>query len=168
ASIPHIQELRAGGVAWPEARKVWSEPEAAGPHCRLARILRSGPCLASDAAGATFLRPLMRRAPNLSYDEPAVSVIIPTYNRAASLEVAVRSVLAQTHRPAEVIIVDDGSVDGTAELCASFPEPVRYIRQENAGVSAARNRGLREARGEYVALLDSDDVWHASKLETQL
>lgn len=95
-------------------------------------------------------------------------MIIPTYNRAASLEVAVRSVLAQTHRPAEVIIVDDGSVDGTAELCASFPEPVRYIRQENAGVSAARNRGLREARGEYIALLDSDDVWHATKLETQL
>ncbi|HEX7090796.1 MAG TPA: glycosyltransferase family A protein [Longimicrobiales bacterium] len=110
----------------------------------------------------------MRTAPNLDYDEPAVSVIIPTYNRAAYLEAAVRSVLAQTHRPAEVIIVDDGSVDDTAAICMSLPEPVRYVRQENAGVSAARNRGLREAKGEYVALLDSDDVWHATKLETQL
>ena len=110
----------------------------------------------------------MRRAPNLDYDEPAVSVIIPTYNRAAYLEAAVRSVLAQTHRPAEVIIVDDGSTDGTAEFCMSFSEPVRYIRQENAGVSAARNRGIREAKGEYLAFLDSDDTWHPTKLETQL
>ena len=110
----------------------------------------------------------MPRAAKPDFDEPAVSVIIPTCNRAAYLEAAVRSVLAQTHRPAEVIIVDDGSTDGTAELCMSFPEPVQYIRQENAGVSAARNRGIRNAKGEYVALLDSDDVWHATKLETQL
>ena len=110
----------------------------------------------------------MRTAPNLDYDEPAVSVIIPTYNRAAYLEAAVRSVLAQTHRPSEVIIVDDGSTDDTAELCMSFPEPVRYIRQDNAGVSAARDRGIREAKGEYLAFLDSDDVWHPTKLETQL
>jgi GT2 family glycosyltransferase len=97
-----------------------------------------------------------------------VSVIIPTYNHAESLPQTVASILQQTHPPLEVIIVDDGSVDDTEGVCAGMPDPVRYIRQENAGVSAARNRGIAEARGEWVALADSDDLWDPGKLEVQL
>jgi glycosyltransferase involved in cell wall biosynthesis len=99
---------------------------------------------------------------------PGVSVIIPTYNHAESLPQTVGSILQQTHPPLEVIIVDDGSKDHTESVCAAMPEPVRYIRQENAGVSAARNRGIAEARGEWVALADSDDLWDPGKLEVQL
>ncbi len=96
-----------------------------------------------------------------------VSVIIPSYNRAEWLPATVASVLAQTHPATEILIIDDGSTDNTREVCAGFPAPVRYIRQANAGVGAARNHGMREARGEYVALVDSDDVWEPAKLEVQ-
>jgi glycosyltransferase involved in cell wall biosynthesis len=112
--------------------------------------------------------------PNRKSDEtesgymPDISVILPTYNRAGWLEGTVRSILAQTHAPVEVLIVDDGSTDDTAEVCGAFPPPVRYLRQENGGVSAARNRGIREARGEWIALADSDDLWERNKLEVQL
>ena len=99
---------------------------------------------------------------------PTVSVVIPSYNRAGWLPAAVGSVLAQTHPATEILIVDDGSTDNSAEVCAAFPAPVRYIRQQNAGVSAARNRGMREATGEFIALLDSDDLWVPEKLAVQL
>jgi glycosyltransferase involved in cell wall biosynthesis len=99
---------------------------------------------------------------------PTVSVILPTYNRASWLPQTVASLLQQTQPPLEVLIVDDGSTDDTAAVCRSFPEPVRYLRQENAGVSAARNRGIAEARGEWIALADSDDLWVPGKLEIQL
>ncbi len=99
---------------------------------------------------------------------PTVSVVIPSYNRAGWLPAAVGSVLAQTHPATEILIVDDGSTDNSAEVCAAFPAPVRYIRQQNAGVSAARNRGMREATGEFIALLDSDDLWLPEKLAVQL
>jgi GT2 family glycosyltransferase len=99
---------------------------------------------------------------------PTVSVVIPTYNRAGWLPGAVGSVLAQTAAVLEVLVVDDGSTDNSAEVCAGFPAPVRYIRQKNAGVSAARNRGMGEARGEFIALLDSDDLWVPEKLAVQL
>jgi len=98
----------------------------------------------------------------------SVTVVIPAYNRAEWLPISVGSVLAQTVQPLEVLIVDDGSTDNTAEVCAGFPAPVRYIRQPNAGVSAARNRGMREARGDFIALLDSDDLWEPAKLEVQV
>ncbi|MEO8140743.1 MAG: glycosyltransferase [Gemmatimonadota bacterium] len=97
-----------------------------------------------------------------------VSVVIPSYNRAGWLPGAVASVLAQTAPPLEILIVDDGSTDNSAEVCAGFPAPVRYIRQPNAGVSAARNRGIAEAKGEWIALLDSDDLWIPEKLAVQL
>jgi GT2 family glycosyltransferase len=97
-----------------------------------------------------------------------VSVIIATYNHAVSLPQTVASILQQTHPPLEVIIVDDGSTDDTEAVCADLPSPVRYIRQENSGVSAARNRGITEARGEWVALADSDDLWAPEKLAVQL
>jgi glycosyltransferase involved in cell wall biosynthesis len=100
-----------------------------------------------------------------------VSVVVPTYNRAHCIEKAVDSALDQSHRQLEVLVVDDGSSDGTrAKLARRYEgEPrVRYFFQRNQGVSAARNHGLREVRGEYVALLDSDDVWHPWKIEAQL
>jgi glycosyltransferase involved in cell wall biosynthesis len=97
-----------------------------------------------------------------------VTVIIPTFNRAAWLPETVRSVLSQIVAPLEILIVDDGSTDDTAAVCGQFPEPVRYIRQDNAGVGAARNRGAAEARGEWLAFLDSDDLWTPDKLEVQL
>ena len=101
-------------------------------------------------------------------ETPAVSVIIPTYNRGRWLPATVASVLAQTLPSLEILIVDDGSTDDTAAVCAEFSYPVRYIRQDNAGVGAARNRGAAEARGEWLAFLDSDDLWTPDKLEVQL
>lgn len=97
-----------------------------------------------------------------------VSVVVPTYNGASLLSDAVRSILTQTVPPREVLVVDDGSTDDTAAVCATFPAPVRYIRQPNAGVSAARNRGMAEACGDWIALADADDVWLPTKLEVQL
>ena len=98
----------------------------------------------------------------------SISVIIPTFNRAAVLPRALDSVRAQTRRPEEVIVVDDGSTDGTAELVAERYPWVSYVHQANGGVSAARNTGIARARGEWIALLDSDDSWLPTKLQTQL
>jgi GT2 family glycosyltransferase len=103
--------------------------------------------------------------------EPLVSLVIPTYNRAHCLTKAIDSVLAQTHRELEILVVDDGSTDGTADRLARAyaHEPrLRVLSQPNRGVSAARNHGLRAARGDFVALLDSDDAWLPWKLEAQL
>jgi glycosyltransferase involved in cell wall biosynthesis len=97
-----------------------------------------------------------------------VSAVIPTYNRAGLVGETVASALAQTRPPAEVVVVDDGSSDDTEQRLAAFGDRVRYVRQDNAGVSAARNRGVREATGDLVAFLDADDVWHPRKLERQL
>lgn len=97
-----------------------------------------------------------------------VSVIIPTYNRSSDCKIAVESVLSQTYGDVEVLVVDDGSVDDTREVVSGLDERVRYIRQANAGVSAARNAGLDAASGEYIAFLDSDDAWLPWKLEAQL
>jgi glycosyltransferase involved in cell wall biosynthesis len=96
-----------------------------------------------------------------------ISVIIPTYNYGRFIGAAVESALGQTLRPAEVIIVDDGSTDETAEAVARFGRQVRYIRQENAGVCRARNRGVAESSGELIAFLDADDIWEPEKLEKQ-
>lgn len=97
-----------------------------------------------------------------------ISVVIPTFNRRTLVERAVRSVLAQTHPVDEIIVVDDGSTDGTAEhLEATFGGRVRVVWQENRGVSSARNHGLRLASGRYVTLLDSDDEWMPEKTRLQ-
>jgi glycosyltransferase involved in cell wall biosynthesis len=95
-----------------------------------------------------------------------ISVIIPTFNRAVVVTQAIESVLAQAVET-EVIVVDDGSIDGTADALAPLMDRIRYVRTENGGVSAARNRGIIEARGEWVAFLDSDDLWSAEKLQRQ-
>jgi hypothetical protein len=99
-------------------------------------------------------------APAAMADTPLVSIVMPTWNRAACLGDAIRSVLAQTWPHWELLVVDDGSVDGTAALLAGFDDPrIRCTRIDNSGPSAARNHALRQARGELVAYLDSDNAW---------
>ncbi|GIX46766.1 MAG: glycosyl transferase [Candidatus Tectimicrobiota bacterium] len=100
--------------------------------------------------------------------EPLVSVVIPTYNRAAMLREAIASVLAQTYRHWELIVVDDGSQDDTPAVVQAFGSQLTYLRQAHAGVSAARNRGAAAARGELLAFLDSDDLWLPQKLAAQV
>ena len=90
------------------------------------------------------------------------------FNGAPYIRECLDSVLAQTWRPIEIIVVDDGSTDRTPELVAEYAEAVAYIRQGNAGAAAARNRGVRAAAGAFVAVLDSDDLWHSEKLARQM
>ena len=97
-----------------------------------------------------------------------VSVIIPTYNRANLVCRAIDSALAQTHPDIEIIVVDDGSTDDTAERLAIYDQRIRVIRQPNAGVGAARNSGIALAGGEFIAFLDSDDDWLPWKLSAQI
>ncbi|WP_415397859.1 glycosyltransferase family 2 protein [Sulfurimonas sp. CS5] len=96
-----------------------------------------------------------------------VSVVIPTYNRYKVLQRALASVYAQTHKPKEVIIIDDGSTDETSQIINLFPDAI-YIYQENSGVSSARNLGIKKAKYEWIAFLDSDDEWHPEKLQEHL
>lgn len=98
---------------------------------------------------------------------PFVSVIVPTFNRALLLRECVDSILRQTYRHFEIIVVDDGSKDNTPEIMADYPR-TKVIRQDNRGVSAARNRGIGVARGDYIAFCDSDDLWQPDKLQTQI
>lgn len=101
--------------------------------------------------------------------EPLVSVVIPAYNAARTLTATVESALAQTVQDFEIVIVDDGSRDATLEVARSIADPrVRVLSQANGGAAAARNTGVRAATGEYVALLDADDLWLPHKLERQL
>lgn len=99
---------------------------------------------------------------------PRVSVIIPTYNRAYFLHQAIESVLNQTFRDFELIVVDDGSTDATPYLLEKWRGKIRWVRQQNSGVSRARNVGIRVARGRYLSFLDSDDLWLREKLEAQV
>lgn len=97
-----------------------------------------------------------------------ISVIIPAYNREKLLPQTLRSLLAPTVPALEIIVVDDGASDGTAEVAESFGPPIRVIRQKNAGPAAARNRGFRESRGEFIHFFDSDDLALPNKHEIQL
>lgn len=99
---------------------------------------------------------------------PSVSVVIPTYNRWPMVREAVDSVLAQTFGDFELIVVDDGSADGTAQKFAGYGPRLKVLRQPGRGVAAARNLGVRSSLGKYVAFLDSDDLWQRRKLEAQV
>lgn len=97
-----------------------------------------------------------------------VSVVIPTYNRASYVTMAIKSALAQSYHDYEIIVVDDGSTDGTRDVLEPYRDRIRYMYQDNEGVSAARNTGIQESRGEWIAFLDSDDEWLPNKLEIQM
>lgn len=109
---------------------------------------------------------------NAKREKPLVSVIMPAYNAEKYIETAIRSVLLQTYKNWELLILDDGSTDRTAEIAEKFANEDPRIRvllnPKNMGVARTRNRGFDEAEGEWAALLDSDDVWHSDKLEKQL
>ena len=96
-----------------------------------------------------------------------ISVVIPTYNRIALVERAIDSVLRQSIKPFDIIVVDDGSDDGTSEMIQKKYRSINLVQQQNSGVSAARNNGIKHAKGDWIALLDSDDEWTEKKLENQ-
>ena len=110
--------------------------------------------------------------PPLAFEHPPepglVSCVIPVYNGARYLAESIESVLAQEYRPLEVIVVDDGSTDGTGAVLDAFGDRIRSFRQENGGPSVARNRGMEMSRGEFIAFLDADDLWVPDKLRLQL
>jgi len=101
-------------------------------------------------------------------EAPQVSVIIPTFNQSGYLVEAIKSVLSQTYTSLEVIVVDDGSTDNTAEVVGAFDSRVRYLRQSNKGTAAARNAGIAHAKGKWIAFLDHDDLWMPEKLALQI
>lgn len=100
--------------------------------------------------------------------DPDVSVVIPAYNAARTLPAAIESALNQTYRPAQIIVIDDGSADDTAAAVGQFGDKVEYVRTPNRGPAPARNTGIERARGELVAFLDADDLWLPAKLERQV
>jgi glycosyltransferase involved in cell wall biosynthesis len=104
----------------------------------------------------------------MNTEHPRISVVMPAYNAAGFIQRAIRSVWAQTHLPLELIVVDDGSSDDTAAVAASVDPRTRVIRQANGGPGAARNRGVKESAGDWIAFLDADDAWRPNKLERQL
>jgi len=123
----------------------------------------------------TVHRSLLKSIEVIGVEKSLISVIIPTYNRAAQLSEAVESVLDQDYLKNkeqvsrfELLVVDDGSTDNTREIVSSFGDSLSYIYSEHRGVSATRNLGLLQARGEYVAFLDSDDLWKKDKLSIQM
>ncbi len=99
---------------------------------------------------------------------PTVSVIIPAFNRSKLVVNAIESVLCQTYRDYEIIVVDDGSTDNTFGILQPYMGRIRYFYQENQGTSAAKNKGIQVARGKWISILDSDDLWLPTKLEAQL
>lgn len=101
-------------------------------------------------------------------DHPLISCIVPVYNAARYIGAALDTIFAQTWRPIEVIVVDDGSIDETPELLERYPHPIRVLRQENAGPARARNQGVALAAGEFLAFQDADDLWVPHKLIRQM
>jgi len=97
-----------------------------------------------------------------------ISCIVPVYNGARYLRESLDSIAAQTYQALEIIVVDDGSTDNSAKVAAAFPAPIQLCSQSNAGPAAARNLGVRRAKGDFLAFLDADDLWHPEKLARQM
>lgn len=104
----------------------------------------------------------------MNSSQPLISVIIPVYNTELYLAEAIESVLAQTYQPFEVIVVDDGSTDGSATIAKKYIPSIKYHFQPNSGTAAARNKGIELAQGEFIAFLDADDLWVKEKLAWQI
>ena len=135
---------------------------------RLAGRLKDDLRMALEFMMMVSVSHLRRRRRDVLESAPKFSVVIPTHNRAADLAEAVRSVRDQTYPAHEIIVVDDGSTDDTPQVVESLANggiPLRYLRQANQGAGAARNRGIRAAAGDWIALLDLDDTWLPRKLE---
>lgn len=111
--------------------------------------------------------PAMADAAIFAGSNNSASVVIPAFNAGKYLAEAIESVLAQTSRPLEIIVVDDGSTDETADIAKRFPT-ITYVRQANSGVASALNHGIRVAQGEFIAVLSADDIWSIDKLALQL
>ena len=97
-----------------------------------------------------------------------ISVIIPVYNGEKFIREAIESILQQSVRPLEIIVIDDGSTDATGEVVKSYEDQIRYVYQERSGIAAARNRGLEMVQGNLITFIDADDIWLQNKLEIQL
>ena len=97
-----------------------------------------------------------------------VSVIIPVYNSELYLEESIQSVLAQTYQPLEILIINDGSTDGSESVAMKFAQQTIYLYQSNQGAAAARNRGIKKSSGEFLAFLDADDLWESDKIAKQM
>ena len=106
----------------------------------------------------------------MKHSDPAVSVVIPAYNCDRYIADAIESVLRQTRRADQIIVIDDGSTDGTDVVIRQYEDRVSYVRQQTgpSGAAAARNRGVALARGDFIAFIDADDIWLADKLRQQL
>jgi len=104
----------------------------------------------------------------VNMNEALISCIVPVFNGERYLAEAVESILKQSYGPKEIIVVDDGSTDGTAAIVRRYGEKVRYLKQANSGPAVARNFGLNAARGSFIAFLDADDLWHVEKLKRQM
>jgi len=130
--------------------------------------------MSATTDGGTFLteQPVAsdRSGTEMAASVPAarVSVVIPTYNSSGRLGEAIESVLAQTYKDLEIVVIDDGSTDDTESVARSFGNRVWYFKQANQGAGAARNAGIKSSRGEYIAFLDADDLWCAEKLDQQI
>lgn len=103
-----------------------------------------------------------------NYSRPLVSVIVPAYNAASYLRETLESAIAQSYDNLEILVIDDGSTDETAQIASTFGDPVRVISTRNQGVAKARNTGIDASSGEFIALLDSDDLWKPDKIAIQL
>ena len=110
----------------------------------------------------------MKTNKSMDVQAPLVSIIIPNYNGAKFIGTAIESVLAQTYKNHEIIVVDDGSTDNSLLVLASFSAEITVVTSENCGAAHARNLGILHSKGEYIALLDADDFWHEEKLEKQV
>ena len=100
--------------------------------------------------------------------EDLISVVIPFYSNKGWLDEALMSVVGQTYNHKEILVIDDGSKEDISDLCEKYKQKIKYIRKENGGPASARNCGIENARGKYIAFLDSDDVWYPNKLESQI